>query len=401
MPSLWSSRERLLAALEGRQPDHTPCSFMLYGGLKSHCANYAEFIEQQVALGLDAFVELPPRPPIVATPQASTPSGANDHYNLHGLPVTYDPRVRVREWIERPTGEEGPVMVKEYSTPAGALRVEVRQTDDWRWGDHVPFLDDYIVPRARRFPVNGPEDLPALRYLLTPPKDEEIAAFRAEAAPALELARRHGLLVTGGWGVGADLVGWVYGLERMVYAAFDQPDFLAELLDLIATWNRARMEVVLNAGVDLYIKRAWYENCDFWTPRAWSRFILPVLRADADLAHAAGAMLGYIITSNCMPLLEGIAEAGVDAVIGVDPHAWDLETTKRKLAGKVCLWGGVNGHLTVEQGTPEEVRAEVAEAIRVLALGGFILSPVDNVREDTARSRANVAALIDEWRALR
>lgn len=392
MPSLWSSRERLLAALEGRQPDHTPCSFMLYGGLKSHCADYAESIERQIALGLDAFVELPPRPPVVV----------NDHYNLHGLPVTYDTRVSVKEWIEHAASEEGPVMVKEYGTPAGALRVEVRQTDDWRWGDHVPFLDDYIVPRARRFPVNGPEDLAALRYLLTPPKDEEISAFRTEAAPVLELARRHGLLVTGGWGVGADLVGWVYGLERMVYAAFDQPNFLAAMLDLIATWNRARMEVVLSAGVDLYIKRAWYENCDFWSPRAWRRFILPILKADTDLAHAAGAKLGYIITSNCMPLLEGIAEAGVDAVIGVDPHAWDLAAAKRKLAGRVCLWGGVNGHLTVEQGTPEEVRAEVEEATRVLAPGGgFILSPVDNVREDTARSRANVAALIDAWRALR
>ena len=89
MPSSWSSRERLLAALESRQLaggaglprpdtvyDRTPCSFMLYGGLKSQCANYAEFIERQIALGLDAFVELPPRQPVVA----------NDHYNLHGLP---------------------------------------------------------------------------------------------------------------------------------------------------------------------------------------------------------------------------------------------------------------------------------------------------------------------------
>jgi len=30
--------------------------------------------------------------------------------------------------------------------------------------------------------------------------------------------------------------------------------------------------------------------------------------------------------------------------------------------------------------------------------GGAILSPVDNVREDTPISRHNVQALIDEWR---
>ncbi len=383
----------MLAALACQEPDHAPCSFMLYGGLKDRCTSYAEFVERQLALGLDAVVELPPRPPVVV----------NDTYNLHGLPVSYDPRVTVHEEIIHPADEEWPVMVKEYRTPEGVLRAEVRQTADWRWGDHVPFLDDYIVPRARKFPVEGPDDLPALRYLLTAPRPEEAAQFRAEAGPLLELARRHGLLVTGGWGVGADLVGWVYGLQNMMYAGFDRPEFLGALLELIGDWNRQRMALLLGAGVpiDLYVKRAWYENCDFWTPRTWRRFILPQLRADADLAHRYGARFGYLITANCMPLLDLIAEAGVDVIQGVDPRAWDLAATKRQLDGKVCLWGGVNGHLTVEHGSPAEVRAEVDEACRVLAPGGgFILSPVDNVREDTELARNNVSHLIGRWREL-
>jgi uroporphyrinogen-III decarboxylase len=397
MRSSWSSRERMLAALERREPDYTPCSFMLFGALKSHCHNYAEFIERQIALGLDAFVELPPRPPAVEDPLQRV---VNDHYNLHGLPVRYDPRVAIREWIVRLPDEEWPVMIKEYHTPAGVLRAEVRRTEDWRWGNHVPFLDDYIVPRSRKFLVTGPDDLPALRYLLVPPSAEEVAAFQAESLSALELARRHDLLVTGGWGVGADLIGWVHGLENMVFAAYDRPDFLAELLGVIAAWNRQRMEVVLGAGIDLYIKRAWYENCDFWSPKTWRKFIYPILKADVDLAHQAGAKFGYIITSNCMLLLDMIAEVGVDAVIGVDPHAWDLAVAKTTLGSKICLWGGLNGHLTVEQGSEAEVRSEVVQALTALAPGGgFILSPVDNIRENTERSRANVLALIDEWKA--
>ena len=68
---------------------------------------------------------------------------------------------------------------------------------------------------------------------------------------------------------------------------------------------------------------------------------------------------------------------------------------------RICLWGGVNGHLTVELGSKEETREEVRRAMRLLGEGGgFILSPVDNVREDTERSRQNVTALIDEWRKI-
>jgi len=390
-PSM-SSRERMLAAL-GHQPvDYVPCAFMLYGALKSRCASYAEFIERQVEMGLDTIVELPPRPPQVV----------NDYYNLHGLPVTPDPQVKTSEWVEQVPGEEWPILVKEYLTPAGPLRCEVRQTADWRWGDHVPFLDDYIVPRARKHLVEKIEDLPALEYLLGSLSEQEIADFRAAAQPAIEQARRHGLLLAGGWGVGADLIGWVHGLSSLVYSIHDQPEFIAALLDLIARWNRQRMAVLLEANLDLYIKRAWYENCDFWSPRTWKKYLFPILQEDVALTHQAGTRFAYLLTSNAMPLVDLIAEAGVDVLIGVDPQAWDLPVLKHKLQGKVALWGGVNGHLTVEQGQPAEVRQEVQRAMECLAPGsGFILSPVDNVREDTARSWENVQALLEEWRRLR
>jgi len=388
---MMSSRNRMLAALNCRESDYPPCSFMLFNGLKSVCSDYLEFIERQIEMGLDAYVELPPRPPIVV----------NDHYNLHGLPVSYDPRVEVEEWIEQPEDENCSVMVKEYHTPGGTLRAEVRQTDDWRWGNHVPFLDDYIIPRSRKFLLTEWEDMAALRYLLVPPTEQEVDTFRREAEPVREFAETHDLLITGGWGVGADLVGWMYGLEKMVFAAFDQPEFLRELLEIIAEWNRSRMEVVLDAGIDLYIKRAWYENCDFWTPAAYREFLYPILKKDVELAHKKDTLFGYIITSNCMPLLEMFAEIGIDVIIGVDPAQWDLSATKKRLDGNVALWGGVNGHLTVERGSSEDIRNAVRHAMEILAPGGgLILAPVDNVRESTSHALENSRALIDEWRQL-
>ena len=391
MPDTMSSRQRMLAALDCQEPDYAPCSFMLFNALRDRSESHTEFIERQVDMGLDVYVQIPPRPPIMV----------NDYYNLHGLPVSYDPRVTTKEWLEDQPGENVPIMVKEYHTPGGVSRTEVRQTEDWPWGDHVPFLDDYLVPRSKKFLVTAPEHLDALRCLLVPPTQEELTNFEIEAQPAIELARRHDLLLAGGWGVGADLIGWIYGLGNTVFATYDQPDFMREMLDIIAVWNRARMSVVLEAGIDLYIKRAWYENCDFWTPDSYRKFLFPIVKADAELAHQKGARLGYIITSNCMPLLDMFAEAGIDVLIGLDPEAWNMAAAKEKLGKRVALWGGVNGHLTVEHGTIPEVQAEVRQAIEGLAPGGgFILSPVDNVRENTTRSHKNVQGLITEWQRL-
>jgi hypothetical protein len=387
MTGAHSSRDRILAAINCQTPDIPPCSFMIFGALHQSADSYLDFIKAQLKLGLDPFIMLPPRPP-----QAN-----NDYYNLHGLPVSYHPDVRIAEIVLPSEGLDDPTMLKTYHTPAGDLTARVRQTEDWRWGDHVPFLDDYLIPRSEKFIVEGADDLPAFQYLLIPPTPEEVAAFQTESMPVKAFAKAHDLLVAGGWGVGADMIGWVHGLNSLVYDVYDRLDFVQNLLTMIAEWNRARMRVVLAVGVDLYIKRAWYENTDFFTPGIWRKLILPELARDAALAHEMGAKFGYIITASAMPLLEMIAEAGVDVLIGVDPETFDLERTKAVLGGRVCLWGGVNGHLTIEHGTPEAVTGEVTAALQSLGPDGFILSPVDNVRQDTATAMNNVKTLIRTW----
>lgn len=390
MTSPTSSRLRMLAALQGQADGPIPCSFMLFKGLWSQSNSYLDFVQRQLDLGLDAFVQIPTRPPGLVS----------DSYNLYGLPVRHHPAVKTAEWKETLPGERWPVLFKEYTTPAGVLRAEINQDDEWPYGDHVPFLDDYVETRSRRFLVETLQDLEPLRYLLGALAPEDLAAFEADARSAKRFAQEKDLLVTGGWGVGADLVGWVYGLQKMIYASYDQPTLLSGLLEIIEQWNRERMQVVLRAGVDVYIKRAWYENCDFWSPKTWRKYIAPILTRDAELAHSYGARFGYLITSNCMPLLEMIAGCGVDVLIGVDPHTWDLAKIRAGVGSSVCLWGGVNGHLTIEQGAPEAVRAEVRTAVRDLSPGGgMILSPVDNVRELTPTSQRNIAELLDEWRS--
>ena len=383
-----TSRERMLAAINRQPIDHPPCSFMLFKGLWSSSASYLDFIQKQIDLGLDTYVQIPPREPGLVS----------DSYNLHGLPVHFPPSIVVREWKENIPDEKLPILIKEYLTPAGTLRAEVRQDDEWPYDDHVPFLDDYIESRSRKFIIENQEDLAALRHLLAAPTADDVEELQTTSAPILEFARKNNLLTAGGWGVGADLIGWVYGLQNMIFAAYDQPELLNGLLKIIHDWNQARMNVLLDVGIDLFIKRAWYENTDFWAPKLWRKFIFPILKSDVELAHNRNTHFGYLITANCEPLLEMIIEAGVDVIIGVDPANWNLSATKEKVRGNACLWGGVNGHLTIEQESVEDVHVEVQRAMQELGEeGGFILSPVDNVRELNLVSQRNTNALIHQW----
>ena len=398
MPPAMSSRERMLATIANRETDYVPCSFMIFAALRNQCSDQFEFVQRQVELGLDTTMGIPVR-------SARRNRSASEQGDLHGLPVRFAPEVEVRDWREHAPGERYPILHREYATPAGKLHTAVNKTEDWEHGDRVPLFDDFVIPRSRKRLITRPEDLPALRFLLTPPSDHDIAACREAAQPAKEMAAKHDILVIGEWGVLFDAACWLCGMEELALNAMENPPFIEELFGIISQWDRRRMEVVLDQGVDLFIRRAWYETTDFWSPALYRRFILPELKKDVETAHAAGAKLAVISTSAYVPLLDLYLESGVDVLIGLDPvqdARVDFELTKSKLGGRVCLWGGVNGFVTVERGSPDDVRQAVRDAMRVLAPGGgFILSTGDNVTQDSPHVWANVQAFIDEWRRSR
>jgi uroporphyrinogen-III decarboxylase len=289
-----------------------------------------------------------------------------------------------------------------YSTPAGKLQTSVRLSDDWPHGNHIPFVDDYQAPRAIKPLLTGEAaELEALRYLLTPPHPDDIKQFQVEAERAHAFAREQGVLLAGGWGVGVDMANWLCGFENLMILEHDQPALVAELLHILHAWNQQRMAVVLSGNVDLYIYRAWYEGCDFLSPKLFREVILPHLKSDAALAHEHGAQFGYICSSGILPLLDDYREAGIDVLIGVDPiqgtHT-DLGQIKKKAAGRLCLWGGVSGAVTVEMDEESEVRDAVRLALAALGPEGFILSPVDNITIDAPKTWSNLQVFIGEWR---
>ena len=392
-----NSRERMLTALAGGVPDYTPCSFMLFFILYERCANDAEFVEEQLDLGLDAFVHV---------------GHLNHTLHLYG---GLDPRVEVHEWVEQ--GNGGTTFCRRLDTPAGPLTGRINQRDGWPTEDDFPLLKDWLVGRAEEVLVKPEEDLEKLPYLFGPIKDEDIRVLREEASEADKLANRHGLLQVGGWkgsvrpglqvdpGVmGCDAMAWLSGFENIMILSLTKPELIREYVRIIHEWNLKQIEVYLDVTqADLIIRRGWYETTEFWTPEVYREIVAPTLRREAELVHQAGRKYGYIITSAFIPLLDDIIASGVDVLIGLDPKegkGTDLELVKERFqqAGR-ALWGGVSGPMSVETSDGEETERAVSEALQILGEGGgFILSPVDNVRDNPENAWKNTHRFIDTWK---
>lgn len=392
MATSMDSRERMLTAIGGGIGDHVPCSFMLFHNLRGRCADHAAFVEEQLRLGLDAYAHV----------------GYLD-WAMH-------PDARERTWTEQEHGQT--VFCRRIDTPKGPLTQRVQQVEGWPTLDNFAVFNDWAVPRATEILVKPEQDLEKLPYLFGPFRDADIAALRQRAAVARDLARRHGILQMGGWNscatgirrdngvMGADAMAWLSGYVDVMELSLTQPDLVREYARIIHEWNLRQIQIYLDVTeCDIVVRRAWYETTEFWTPAAYRTIIAPFLKSEVDLVHQAGRKFGLITTSAFLPILDDILGTGIDVLIGLDPEegkGTDLAEVKRRFLAKGrAIWGGVSGAVTVEQGTEADTEGAVKRALQVLGPGGFILSPVDNVRDDTPNAWRNTQRFIDAWQRLR
>ncbi len=380
-----SSRERILTAMRHQEPDRVPL-WNLWRRQDTAFSYDDEIgrVEAVLEMGLDDTVLL--KPPGPREEQLVQPAWIHP--------------AEGRAYVTPPGGEtDYPVLTKEYRTPEGPLRQSVKLTDDWPFGEDIPMLSDFNVSRSVRMLVNGRDDLSKARYLLKDPTRDQIAEFRSTAGKLRDFSHDRGVLLEGGWICLADMAVWIYGMERLIEAAIDDPGFVRELLQFVFEWERPRLELLLEEKVDVLVHSAWYEMPRFWSPRLYREFIKPLLAEEVKLAHGAGVPFTYILTAGSSMIMDDLLEIGVDAIRGVDPIQGDddLALIEQKAGDKITIWGGMNSAITLGRGTPEEIRDAVDHAIRTCAPGGgFVLHPVDQIFSDTPME--NVRIMIDRWK---
>jgi hypothetical protein len=100
------------------------------------------------------------------------------------------------------------------------------------------------------------------------------------------------------------------------------------------------------------------------------------------------------------PLLDGFVEAGVDILNPVQCSATGMDpaTLKARYGDKLVFWGGgIDTQKTLPFGTPDEVRSEVRERVRIFGKGGgFVFTTVHNIQSRTPTE--NVLAMYEEVR---
>lgn len=164
------------------------------------------------------------------------------------------------------------------------------------------------------------------------------------------------------------------GFENCLMALYEEPEEVEALLDYIC----GVYEYVTDKCIDLYkpdILNITDDTATWQAPfisrEMYRRFFLPCYDRMAKYGRDRGIPITF---HNC-----GKCETFLDDMLAIGVCAWDpaqtcndLETIKKKYAGKLTVMGGwdARGRLLEDDVTDEEIRMSVCDTFNLLAPGG-------------------------------
>jgi len=411
-----TSRERILCAIQGTGGDHIPLTTWCFGfqppeHLRWRSGN--KVVKYWYTKRLEHLHTLP-QPWSVEDDfnrvLAWQSVGIDDVLDV-SVPWGIHPEVTFTDSVIPAGGAGGdwqyPVMLRNYLTPEGEVSHAVKRTGDEPEGwpvqpSSVQLIEDYNVPRGVRHLVTEPADIEKVKYLFTPPDDNQKKWFAQRMQEVKTFADRHGVFIQAWSAFGMDAAVWLSGVENATFMALADPDVFARLIDTIFEADYGRTELaVTTPGTDMVCQRGWYSSTDFWSPGLFDMFVAPNLSRLTALAHRYGRKFGYVMTTGVEILGPRLMDAGVDVLYFVDPAMDRISPGKAaELFGQRMTMAGGISSVSLRSFNAEQIDREVREAIDILGpTHRFILHPVDSIFPDTPWE--SIEAMIGAWKKYR
>jgi uroporphyrinogen decarboxylase len=193
------------------------------------------------------------------------------------------------------------------------------------------------------------------------------------------------------------------GMDQFLIDMIERPDFVHELIECTLSHDIRAMQRIVQAGVDVVIfgDDYAYKTGPLMSPRHFKEFILPGLKRCVDAAHAAGAYVVKHTDGNIMPILDMIVDTGIDGLNPLEPAAgMDIGLIKQRYGKRIAIIGNIDCGYLLSQAPVAEVRRVTRETMRIGAPGGgYCLSSSNSIHSSVKPE--NFMAMIETWRECR
>jgi uroporphyrinogen decarboxylase len=393
-------RERVLLALNHEDPDRVPIDF---GAMRSTGIHIFAYMALKRYLGIE-----PGRPKVYdlmqmlaePEPEVSEQFGA-DVVQLHLLRPAFG--IPIDSWKEGflPNGKKclypaefEPVMNEKGEKEIVADgRVLARMARDGFWFDFA----DFPLRKA-----SSKKDIDAYPFYEI---DEEEVVFLKEQVNKLKKDYPDYAVLGAFMGSVFEQGMYAFGFEQYLILLIENPSLINHFSERAAEAHiqslRRYFEVVgeaidvIHMGDDLGT-----QNGPYISPQLYRQMIKPYHKRIYDEIHRLNPKVKLFLHScgSVYDLIPDFIEIGVDILnpVQTTAHRMDPQTLKREFGKDIVFWGGgVETQGVLLFGTPEQVRSQVRERLRVFAPGGgFVFNQIHNILPEIPPE--NVFAAYDE-----
>jgi len=315
---------------------------------------------------------------------------AIDHREPDRLPITFDAEPEVIQALQKHFGVATPDAVwKALNVDTRLVGVShhsphIRQEggvtfDFWGNGQTPQPYSGGTYMEYTHFPLAPMTSMDEIESYAWPRADE----FTCEALRACRAANPDAAII-------AHITHGAYfkathlrGMEAFMLDLGLQPDFARAIMRRVQGYLIPAVERLCREAGDAF--DIYYLADDFCSadgplisPDLFRAEIKPYLATIADLCHRHGKKFLLHVCGSVRKLLPDILDAGVDILEPIQTSAagMEVEGLKRDFGDRLTFYGSIDLIRVLSRGTPEEVRREVLRNFRVLGRnGGFIVGP--------------------------
>ncbi len=406
-----TSRERILAALNHREPDRVPVDL---SGYRSSGISAIAYPRLRTALGLE------PRPIYVYDPVQQLAIVDDDVLDWAGADAIELGRGFCREekwWADWTLPDGTPCKMPVWAVPERSGAEWIYRSPSGRVIARMPEGSLHFDQTYWPF-LDGKEDLKRIEELypehmwtgIGSPPGPSVSGPEELADGARRLRQESTRAIVGLFGGNLLEMGqFYYRMDNFLEMLAGEPQRIHRFLDALVEIHLRNLEKflgavgpyidVINFGDDLGA-----QNGPQISPRMYREFFKPrhaLMWARAKqlapvkvMLHCCGAV---------RPLLPDLIDAGLDAInpVQISGRGMEPEGLKRDFGKDLTFWGGgCDTQRILPCGTPEEVREHVRRNVRVLAPGGgFVFQQVHNILANVPPE--NIIAMYEAVRDVR
>lgn len=370
-------RERVLTALEHKEPDRVPID--LAGTVVSgiHVVAYGNLMR---AMGLHREYNIVDIVQQLASPDEEILRRFNSDFRA----ICMRPP-RTWEFREHASDSGRPYFVDEWGVKWGKNPYYYDMIDHPLKDATIKVLEEYPWPDPR-----APGRTEGLK--------EEAENLYRHSDFAI-VAGMAGPIATGGL---FEQAWWLRGFEKFLVDLVIRPEFANALLDKILDVHIQCYKEYLSVVGEYVQVIEWGDDYGMQTgpllsPAVFRKYFKPRIRKFLDIVKSkTDAKIFLHSCGSVYPFIEDLVEAGVDILNPVQPLAKDMDHSrlKRQFGTRLSFHGGLDIQQLLPRGTPGDVTDGAKRVIGDLAPGGgYVFAAAHNIQADVPPE--NIQAMFD------